>query len=668
MRLLGIHHALSLALTLIFLTTGFSQDRPEKYSQFNRAQSLNRDVSFQQPSEFASGKSSTRVELLVQESINLLDGDELRHRCYNGGLVGPTIRVKPGQNLHVKVRNILPPTSSSHSNEGPHGFNVTNLHTHGLHVSPKCPADDVFKQIRPGESFDYTFEIPENHHAGTFWYHAHKHGSTAIQLASGMAGALIVEGGLDHAPVVKDAEEKILVLQQSTVTKPDGEPGYIDPDSIYKEKGNPSFVQAINGVVTPTIVMRPGEIQRWRIIHAGTTEAIELDIEGINFHEIAVDGLATGRIATKNRLTLYPGYRLDVLVQAPDIAVERLMTSMISDPQKSIRGTATERSSLLRVVVAGDPKPMKMPTESQLEPYAAFTQNDVPESFANTREIEFSSSGNTKFYINGKQFDPTTTEQTIELNTSEEWEISSESGVHPFHIHVNPFATRRKGSNDPWVWRDTIAVFRGRPMMLRTTYKSFAGKTVLHCHNLRHEDLGMMQAIEIVDSNAPGTETSAENARLESGSQLEAPDWTAVAIDGSTLSSSDFKSKSLLIVFHRGMNCIHCAQQMLVLNKNRRRLSSAGIEVVAISQFLPDEKEALETLSNLGFPVLVDNELQSFRQFNCIADDGVPNHGLFLLNSENRIVFKEQTKVAVTDPGQLIDRIIKFKSLDSKGM
>ena len=482
--LLGVPLCSLLVLFASAVNGQVAQTAPEKYSQLNRAQSINRDVSFQSIREVVPGKSSTRVELLVRETVSLLDGEDVRHRSYNGGLVGPTIRVNPGQKLDVRIRNMLRPLPSGHGSANePHGFNTTNLHTHGLHVSPKFPEDDVFHEVKPGDTEYYSFNIPEDHHAGTFWYHAHKHGSTALQLASGMAGALIVNGGLDQAPVVRDAAEKILVIQQFTVKRPPGEIGFIDPDSIYSDADDEEvdFVEAINGVVTPTIVMRPGEIQRWRIIHAGTTEVVNLDIEGISFHEIAVDGLATGTINRLNKLKLYPGYRSDVLVQAPDAEVERLMTSKIDDPDQSLRQVITERRNLLRIVVAGEPVEMSMPTKEQLAPYAAFTQDDVPKEVANTRRIEFSDDGETRFFINGKQFDPDTIDQTIDLNTSEEWEIVSESRVHPFHIHVNPFACRLKGSDDQWVWRDTIAVRPRKPMILRTTYEDFIGKTVLHC-------------------------------------------------------------------------------------------------------------------------------------------------------------------------------------------
>lgn len=631
---------------------------PGKYSQFNRSQSLNRDVSFQKAVEVTPGKTTTRINLTVKDAVNLIDGVKLRHRSYNGGLVGPTIRVNRGQTLQVHLRNLLvtEPTEPRHTSL-PHGFNTTNLHTHGLHVSPNSPADDVFKRIKPGESFDYRFEIGAGHPAGTFWYHAHKHGSTALQLASGMSGALIVNGGLDDAPVIRDAVEKIMVLQQFTY-KEDGD-GYafVDPDLVYSGTG--PIVEAINGVVTPTVVMRPGEVQRWRIIHAGTTEVINLDIEGVNFHEIAVDGLATGKLISRNRLQLYPGYRFDVLVQAPMRNSERLVTSEIKNAAESVRQVISAERSLLRLVIEGEPKLMRLPTDAELAPYAELTQLDVPRDadIANRRKIEFSQDGQNRFLINGEVFDPATTQQTLDLGTADEWEISSRGGVHPFHIHVNPFAVRRKGTDDAWVWRDTIAVSRRQPMILRTRYETFTGRTVLHCHNLWHEDQGMMQAIEIVDAQSPESD-STRPLSTATGGVGRSPSWSAKTMRNTTFSSQNISNRPALLVFHRGMHCIHCAQQLVVLNDHHARFQQAGIQVVTISQFVPDDADTQQVISEFKFPVLVDNELECFRRFHCIGNQGVPNHGLFLIDRDGRILMEKQTDVAVTRVDQLVDQVI----------
>ena len=99
----------------------------------------------------------------------------------------------PAAHAHVAVSGV-PPKSV---------FNTTNLHTHGLHVSPKCNSDNVFVDIQPGCGFSFEFKIPKSHPAGTYWYHPHVHGSTAVQVSSGAEGALIIRGDFDQVPPVR---------------------------------------------------------------------------------------------------------------------------------------------------------------------------------------------------------------------------------------------------------------------------------------------------------------------------------------------------------------------------------------------------------------------------------------------------------------------------------
>jgi len=119
--------------------------------------------------------------------------------------VAPQVELKPGHTFRLTLNNQLAKaeemglpwgecTSSAPTHNDPHcaNFNLTNMHTHGLWVSPVGNSDNVLLTISPGVPFTYEYHIPENHPAGTFWYHSHRHGSTAPQVASGMAGTIII--------------------------------------------------------------------------------------------------------------------------------------------------------------------------------------------------------------------------------------------------------------------------------------------------------------------------------------------------------------------------------------------------------------------------------------------------------------------------------------------
>ncbi len=262
--------------------------------------------------------------------------DPVRLRSYVGegvepaSLIGPTVEVRPGDTLRVALNNALPESDPScvempTNINIPHCFNSTNLHTHGLWVSPAGSSDNIFLTLRPGVSFEHEFAIPSDHPAGTFWYHPHLHGSTALQVASGMAGALIIRG--DRMPgrdwpgdldvLLQPTEahpfrERILLFQQIAYacrdadgrikTSPadddagvwvcnEGDVGeierYLGPvppnlfgGGVWQHSGRHT---SINGIVMPTISgIRVGTFERWRMIHAGVRDTVKVEVHRMN--------------------------------------------------------------------------------------------------------------------------------------------------------------------------------------------------------------------------------------------------------------------------------------------------------------------------------------------------------------------------------------------------
>ncbi|QSJ16090.1 multicopper oxidase domain-containing protein [Nostoc sp. UHCC 0702] len=261
--------------------------------------------------------------------------DNVRLRSYvgtdtstNTPYVAPTIEIKPGETVRINLNNQLPidPRCINIDNQNqPHciNFNRTNLHSHGLWISPTGNSDNVLSVVDPGVKFQYEYNIPPDHPAGTFWYHPHLHGSTALQVASGMAGALIVRG--DRLPrektngdidtLLKEVginpeDERILVLQQIQyacldkngaikVRKEKDQNGqdqvvtwvcdindkgviefYDDPGSngLFGPRtwGQSGRYTSINGLILPTFKTESGRIERWRMIHAGVRDTISL--------------------------------------------------------------------------------------------------------------------------------------------------------------------------------------------------------------------------------------------------------------------------------------------------------------------------------------------------------------------------------------------------------
>jgi FtsP/CotA-like multicopper oxidase with cupredoxin domain len=148
--------------------------------------------------------------LTVAETDLRLGGSAARLLAYNGVVPGPLVRVRSGDALRLHLRNELAGGGANSLGE-PRG--VTNLHTHGWHVSPADPADNVMRRLDPGDSWTYTYDLGRQR-AGTLgWYHPHVHGLVAEQLWGGLAGPLVVE---DPTDALSGYETHVLVLKDFT--------------------------------------------------------------------------------------------------------------------------------------------------------------------------------------------------------------------------------------------------------------------------------------------------------------------------------------------------------------------------------------------------------------------------------------------------------------------
>jgi FtsP/CotA-like multicopper oxidase with cupredoxin domain len=444
--------------------------------------------------------------------------DEVKLRSYNGKLHGPLIEAIPGDTLNITLENRLPPEpppahGSEHESTEPHGFNTTNLHFHGLHVSPTGNSDNVMLELTPGHRFDYEVKIPLDHPAGTYWYHAHKHGAATIQLASGMAGALIIRGDIDRVPAIRAAQERIILFQQIPyqLTDDPTRPGHKALMVESYDQFKIGVWQALgrrftlNGVVEPTYELAPGEVQRWRFIHGGIREMLKLRLvrrQGsqeipLTQFQIAHDGITTGRIDAVTETEMHPGYRVDVMVRATQEDGTPLLPGTYYLVDENVPAPAPGHT-LARVVVGnGKVKKMSLPTAQQLAPLAPFKPIQDAEITGQQQAVFSIDTSVTppRFLINGKVFDHHAVRKLM-LDAVEEWTVTSQNFNHPFHIHVNPF--QLKTPDGKILWKDTLMVRAGETFKLRTRYARYIGQFMMHCHIAEHGDLGMAEMLEVV--------------------------------------------------------------------------------------------------------------------------------------------------------------------------
>ena len=421
---------------------------------------------------------------------------------YEGSAPGPTLRVRPGDTLRVNLVNMLddlppglpdnspflcPPMMMGGVEEGT--MCDTNLHVHGLHVSPSDNADNIFLRIPAGESFQYEYQIRSDQPAGLYWYHPHLHGRSTVQVFGGMAGAIVVEGDIDALPDIAGVPERLLVLH-ATQLYPDGSVVNFMDIPANMQKTN---LRMVNGQLNPTMTMRPGETQRWRILNATANLTFFLQLDGHQLHQIAKDGNTLNETWTRDQIVLSPGERVEVLIQAGTAGSYALRTLPIAT------GFNTQQDATLATLVVDGDAMTPQPLPTTLLPLEDLSTAEID----GRRQITFQfgppiNPPQTNHPIDHKVFDPNRDDQTVQLNTTEEWVIRNATAVwHPFHIHINPYQVVAVNGKPVPVRHneDTTLVPPFGEITMRTRYLDFPGRWVFHCHILQHEDFGMMGTV-----------------------------------------------------------------------------------------------------------------------------------------------------------------------------
>jgi len=432
-----------------------------------------------EPAVRASRDGLLETSLTARESRIALAGRTVSSMVYEGSFPGPTLRVRPGDTLKLRLSNQL---------SAP-----TNLHTHGLHVSPSGNSDNVLLHIHPGQTFDFQFDIPQNHAAGFNWYHPHLHGEVTEQVFGGMAGALIVEGDLDALPGIAGLRERVLVLQ---ATQHDREGDTVPPSA---SRAQSQFGRLVNGQLRPLIDIRPGETQRWRFLNASPNVFFRLHLDGHVLHEIGTDGNTLAEPRARDEILLSPGERSEVLVRS-DGAGRFALRSLDFDG-----GFSVQPEVVLATMVSDGAPVAPRPLPETLLPFFDLRALPVDQKRLITFQVlplnRFAPViPMATFMVDNKLFDMDRVDQVMRLGSTEEWTVRNGSNNwHPFHIHINDFqVTRINGEPvEARGLKDTVAIPPFGEMTMRTRFLDFTGKFVFHCHILQHEDGGMMQVVEV---------------------------------------------------------------------------------------------------------------------------------------------------------------------------
>jgi bilirubin oxidase len=428
----------------------------------------------------SSAPNTVEVSLTAGVSkLALAAGKPSTHAwAYNGSIPGPTLVATEGDHVIVHFTNKLPET--------------TTVHWHGLHV-PANQDGNPMDGVAPGASRDYVFDLPEGS-AGTYWYHPHPDGKTAEQVYMGLFGAIIVRAKND--PVPQGILGELLVLHDN---KFDANGAIIPDDMGDQMNGREGNVLFVNGVVMPTLTIRPGEMRRLRILNASAARYYWLAVPNHQLVQIGTGGGLFGPPQTASQILLAPADRIELLLQGTaDPGTTTTLRALSYDRGlMTMDGSAapSKQVDLLSIAYTSD-APMTSPDiPDTLRPITPIdTTGATTRSFVMSEQMM-------AYMINGQSYDPMRVDTHAKLGATEVWTVTNTASMdHPFHLHGFQFQVlARNGKAEPVVaWRDTVDIPKNNgSVKLAVKFDDFPGMRMYHCHILEHEDLGMMGMLDV---------------------------------------------------------------------------------------------------------------------------------------------------------------------------
>jgi FtsP/CotA-like multicopper oxidase with cupredoxin domain len=437
-----------------------------------------------QPPQLHAEDGILRVTLDAERGAIDVSGSPVMAQPFNGSIVGPTLRVRPGDTIEVTFRNATPDN--------------TNIHFHGLHVSPRGRGDNVFRTFAPGSTMRSRVTLPRDHSPGTYWYHAHFHGLTDPQVMGGMSGLIVVEGLERLLPEdLRGIPQRQVALRDLQTVA--GQPGMAALSGEQIDPQSPT-TRLVNGRLMPRARLASGRTELWRLANIGSDLFYKVQLTGHRFRVLAEDGSPAWRVRRAGTLVMPPGKRFDVLVEPGRAGSYALRT--LAYPQEGFE--TLPQVDLMDVEVAASERPRDGRAPRRL---AAPAGPITDEPIAKRRRFTFSFGSGKQFTarINGAVFDPSTTNVAPVVGTVEEWTLRNvTSEEHPFHIHVNDFQVvsvngrpYRARSLQDVVIIPKKADGKAGEVVIRVPFEDFTGHFVFHCHILGHEDAGMMFTVQV---------------------------------------------------------------------------------------------------------------------------------------------------------------------------
>jgi FtsP/CotA-like multicopper oxidase with cupredoxin domain len=476
------------------------------------------------------------------------------------GLENPTLHVNPGDHLVITITNNTPAGMNPMEVNPPNCGSATmdsssvNIHYHGTNTAPTCGQDEVIKTIiNTGQTFQYNVAFPSNEPPGLYWYHPHIHGIAEAAVLGGASGAIVVDGIQNVQPAVAGLPQQILVLrdqpQLDGLTEgPGGCTNDIPFQDITVNNVPINSHQAVAGgpvTFTPAVLnVSPNEKQFWRVTNSsadtimdlqvqynGVAQTLELvGIDGVPVN--SQDGTTTPSLIPVTHFRLPPASRVEFILTTPSSHVKtaQFVTTAIAT---GVNGDCDPNRPIFNIALGGndstsDPTADVVPSSvvsSAVQRFAGLATAPI----AQTRLLYFSeNSDQTQFFMTvfpqtPAVFNPNAPPAiTAMQGTAEQWTVQNRAQEnHEFHLHQVHFLVQSQNNfaingapQAPAVdgqYLDMLEVpaWDGNP---KHPYPSVTllvdfrgqdiGTFVFHCHILGHEDLGMMNIIQVVPQPA----------------------------------------------------------------------------------------------------------------------------------------------------------------------
>jgi len=431
------------------------------------------------------------ASLEIGEATLIVGGETITTRVYRvpgtaGSIPGPTMEMVPGRKYVLQFYNDLPYEAPEAAHNVFKDPNISNLHTHGLHISGMSPGDDVTRSFEGTAGGDFVYDILPDHMGGTFWYHAHHHGSTFLQVSGGAFGMMVIDDANDGIPAtVAGMEEKKLVI------------AYLDPnvagtggDTLITGTLSPTWT--VNGQVTGNICMPPDTWQHWRILLAdrdsrlktlqvGSSCDVALMARDGVWRTVAPKELATGalNITGASRADLAVRCSADSDITVDNTVVANIFVDGVADPTvhpydvDGVSQWSADRPPYLRDLRGLPP--------------------------VNTETVNMGART-----INGNKYHPDVPTFSIPANGLQEWTLKGARN-HPFHLHIYHVQINGAcGDFEDGEYYDVVANNCAIRFDLSELDSSvYEGRTIMHCHILEHEDQGAMGWTDVIGGLAP---------------------------------------------------------------------------------------------------------------------------------------------------------------------